>query len=154
MALPGFSADSSLDGRPTRPRYGWGDYENGHAGAQIVAAIAGAGAPGLAGCIENCVDRGNTMAHCAAFCRAAGGGAAGPGAGPTTADQAADHALCVGACWTWWGACVTEFAVLGYGAGLAIDAGRAVAGLFGLAGSAIGPEPCGFIRDQCISGCP
>jgi hypothetical protein len=153
MALPGFSAEGSADGTMKSPRAGWGGYQSGQAGRQIVLAIAREGAPGLEGCMERCVDRGNTRAQCRAGCLAAGGGGAGPGAGTPSTDQAVDHDICVGACWTWWSACMLDFAAIGYGAGALFEAGRELAGLAAVGAGAIGGEPCGFVRDQCLRAC-
>jgi len=84
MRLPGFSAERSVksavqcDGfsAPTRRRI----THPAQTGASVVPAIAPRSAPGLAGCIADCLDpeAGWTLSKCRAMCTGGGGAVTPP----------------------------------------------------------------------------
>src|SRR3954452_16499398 len=113
MHFPGFTAEDALRSasrqRTITPWHGPSD-------ALVRPAIAGPDAPGLQGCIEDCMDTcAGSPAQCRTQCRArcTSRPSVGPGPGP---GNPTNNALCVGACWTWWGACMLDTAfALGFG---------------------------------------
>jgi hypothetical protein len=149
MSMPGFTAEPALSVN--------GNYQD------VIAALFGRGAPGPGSCFADCLDTCQTQGisstscsiKCSTMCNS------GPITAITSAPPSPQNCdLCKAGCWSWWVACD---AIPGVVVGGVLDAshlalllGKDVVALLGVAFQVVWdlPDPCAYVRTQCIKGCP
>jgi hypothetical protein len=140
MSLPGFSGEYSAawqsDHVSPERRAAWRE-DPADGNSAVVAALYGENAPGLGGCIADCMDEGKTAAQCRRQCTATG-----PGYVCTPQDNSVNNAICTTAIDVWDAVCKADCALL------------APVPVFGPAAVAACMKGCGFVTATSKATCP
>jgi len=143
MSMPGFSAELSFYRTRNLFHAAPGD---GSRQGRVTPALPISGTGNVwANCMSDCIDGCGTTSSCKAQCRASC--SAGVTGGPSGPPDPTNCNICKAACYTWLVACEADYTVL-------TDALGPLAGILVSEAGGFGADPCVYVKDKCVAGCP